>query len=539
MEHQVNTKQATTPPRKTLLYLCLSTCLIAATGVPPAVASVSHVCVDIGNATVDYGRFAARLPMLAPGVFPRQPDSVHLDLLAQRQGHMRLNAFHRRGGNLGFASGIDADVQIDARTGLRQFTMTRVDQDCLDNAKSRKVSPEQQCASIVATQIQQGAYTLSFKHRDLNHQLRFTLMQSRENPERWSMVASRRRGEPQIFQLETGGDEASTFTANWLIAHEGSRETFVRKLTSSLVSRGVHDAQFSPFEIGLLSSLSFFDELSDEHRDWVLYNEEVDTYEPPPSPGDEGIYGCHDAGRVCSAEYDTCIPNGDSWLGCNFDPNEPPWGGGHEGDDDIGAPPLGDPTPDPDPNPNPDPTPGPDDDRDPTGCDNDGLPDWVAGSEDSNPRFEAPIVRSAKLDDPNSAAPDDPAPNPPHFLAKYSIRYEITSLLQSGPAHPQSEPELVGTPPIAHVVQLTMRDTAGAFWCDMGVRYQIRPITSTLLAGNAVTYREDGDDPSCILDYQGYYRLHYELDPYFRWFEGAGESGNSGTFRGVILPQQP
>jgi len=500
-------------------------------GVRPVVASVPHFCIGIADSTVDYERFVARLPILAQGVFPRETDSVHLNLLAQRQGHLRLNAFHRRSEGLGFASGIDANVQIDARSGLRQFTMTRVDQDCLNNAKARKVSPEQQCASIVATEIQQGAYSLSFKHRDLNHQLRFTLMQSRSNPERWSMVASRRRGEPQTLQLETSGDGESTFTSNWLIAREGQRETFVRKLTSSLVCRDAQAAHFSPFELGLLGSLSFFDEISDEHRDWVLYNEEVDIFEPPPSPGDEGIYGCHDAGRVCSAEYDTCILNGDSWLGCNFDPTDPPWGSGHDGDDEIGAPPPGD--------SNPNPGPGPGDDGDPAGCDNDGLPDWVVGSEDSQPRFEAPIVRSARLANPNDADPFDPTPNPPHFLAKYSIRYEITSLLQIGPAHPQSEPELVDTPPIAHVVQLTMRDTSGAFWCDMGVQYQIRPVTSTLLAGDAVTYRENGDDPSCTLDYQGYYRLRYELDPFFRWFEGAGEIGNSGTFRGVILPQQP
>lgn len=503
------------------------------------VASVKRVCVDIGDSTVDYERFVARLPMLAQGVFPREPDSVRLDLLAQRQGHMQLNAFHRRGDSLGFASGIDADVQVDARSGLRQFTMTRVDQDCLDNAKSRKVSPVQQCASLVATEIQQGAYTLVFKNRDRNHQLQFTLIQSRANPQRWSMVASRRRGEPQILQLETDGDGESTFTANWLIAHEGQRDTFVRKLTSSLVSRNAQEAQFSRFEIGLLSSLSFFDEISDAHRDWVLYSEEVDTLEPPPSLGDEGIYGCHDAGSVCGAEYDTCIPNGDGWLGCNYDPTDPPWGSGHDGDDDIGGPPLGDPNPNPGPTPNPNPAPDPGDDGDPAGCDNDGLPDWVVGNEDTQPRFEAPIVRSARLADPNDDHPFDPTPNPPNFLAKYSIRYEITSLLQSGPAHPQSEPELVGAPPIAHVVRLTMRDTAGAFWCDMGVRYQIRPVTSSLLAGDAATYREDGDDPSCTLDYHGYYRLHYELDPFFRWFEGEGESGNSGTFRGVILPQQP
>jgi hypothetical protein len=529
------------PTRKFNLALVFPACLIAAATMMPSVASVPHVCdsvVDGGGHRIDYERFVARLPTLYRDAFPVEPDSVRFDVLEQHPQQLLLNAFHLRGTSIGFAAGLDARVQIDPGTGLRQFSMTRIDEDCLAAAKARQRQPESVCAKVVANEIQRGAYALSFENSFLNHQLKFTLLRSRENPERWAMVASQRRGEPQTLQVEitAGGD--GTSRVSWLIAHEGRSETFTRTLTSTLSSASVREAQFSPFEFGLLSSLSFFDELSDAHRGWVLYQEQVDTFEQPPAIGDDGIYGCHDAGRICGAEYDTCIPNGDTWLGCNLEPEDPTWGGGHDDDGDIIVP--RDPNSPTDPNPIPDPVPDPGNDGDPAGCDNDGLPDWVVGSDRSNPQFEVPTVRDTVLADPNGLAPAPYEPPPHHSLAKFFIRYQITSLLQSGPAHPETEPDLTGTPPIAHVVQLIVRSTGGQFWCDLGLRYQMRPVTSTLPAGDAVTYREDGDEASCILDYApgNFYRLHYELDPNLRWFEGAGESGNSGVFRGTIVPRR-
>jgi hypothetical protein len=531
--------------RQRRISKCLLICVLVLSGIESAAARMDGVCIDPSapsNPIIDYAGYAAHLPKLAPGVFPSRPDSVRFNTLLQRQGQLQLDAFHRRGEGLGFFGHLDARVQIDPRTGLRQFTLFRIDEDCLAAAESRHVMPERMCASVTAIEIAHGVHTLHFNNRYLNHQLQFTLMPSRDNPSEWSMIASRRRGEPQTLTLQLGNDN-DTLKARWSIKHESVRATFSRDIDSVLSLREVQQAQFTPFELGMLSSLNFFDDLSDEHRDWVLFNEQVDVMEPPEL-GEGDIYGCRDVGGVCGAEYDTCIPNGGSWLGCNNYPGDPPWGGAHDDNDPGGSfdpNPLGD---NGDGDPEPDPKPDPNDNGGGSTCDNDGFPDWVVGSETTNPQFQPPTVLGAKVKQrgANGVADDPPVFPPSSQLAQYLIRYEITSLLQSGSTQPVQETELDGEPATAHVVLLTLRDLSGDLWCDIGPRYQLRSVTSTILAGDFVTYRDEGDAASaCVLSYSGsfYYRLHYALDPYFRWLEGAGESGNTGTFRGVILPPSP
>jgi len=121
------------------------------------------------------------------------------------------------------------------------------------------------CASVTARELTRGAQQLSFRHRYLNHELAFTLTQADERGDLWSMVATGRIGEPALLQLSLNERDGVLHT-EWRIADATKSETFERSIGADVRLGDFRVSGFDRFELALLSSLSFFDELTDFHR---------------------------------------------------------------------------------------------------------------------------------------------------------------------------------------------------------------------------------------------------------------------------------
>lgn len=445
---------------------------------------------------------------LSPAQFPRASESVRFDVVATSDGKATVESFHRRGGNVGFASRLQARRTVDERSGLRVLTLTREDDACMSVGVIARSSPADAfCARLEAVELMRGAWTLDFRHPLVNHQLQFTMIQARTPGNRWALVPSRRPGEPERLDLEFDGN-GDRLLARWTVVDISDRERFDAALVVDTPASDLVETGFDDFELGLLGSLDFLDELSDLHRDWVVYAEQVDTMEPVPEPGDD-FYGCEPSDGVCSAEYDTCIATEGGWLGCNFDPTEPGWGGGLHGDGDGDGDGNGNGNGDPDEPP-------------------DLLPDWQPGSMLTSPRFPAPLFHGMHVDyDSNGTA------------LNFGFSYDITSVLQKKSTVPK--PYLYAPNPIAsHVLGYFLtRDGSDQFVCGL---VRLNPTNSaTIQVGNSRTYRSpDGlcereTILRCSLE-SGIYVLHYNLDPTQQWDEGSsGEANNAGLFRGLHI----
>ena len=455
---------------------------------------------------------------LSPLQFPRTADAVRVEAVSATKGNATIDAFHRRSGNVGFASRVTARRDLDERTGLRRLHLSREDDACMSAGISAHLLPVNSlCARVEAVELMRDAWTLNFQHALVNHQLQFTLIRSLEAEDSWTMVPSKRRGEPERLQLELGGDE-ERLRSRWSVLDQSKGLHFETALDVEIPARDLAEARFDTFELGLLGSLDLLDELSDLHRDWVVYAEQVDTMEPVPEPG-EDFYGCEPSDGVCSAEYDTCIPTHDGWLGCNYDPTEPGWGGGLHGDGGGG-----------DGGGNGGGNGGGDGGGDGGGGDDspEPLPDWQPGSALTNPRFPSPLFHGMHIDyDANGNA------------TNFGFSYDLTSVLQKKSTVPKPfayPPHPLGTHPFGYFLT---RDGSDDVICGL-VRLN-RTSATTIPIGDARTYRspdslcERETILRCTLD-SGIHVLHYHLDLEQQWDEGSeGEANNVGIFRGYHI----
>jgi hypothetical protein len=489
--------------------LRLSLCVMLALGAGQLDASSPAFCSGDDRFAIDVN--SNQLPVLPPsrlfpdlGIddFPRTADTVRVQMLEQLPDQLSYNVFHRSGANLGRFARVHAEQSIDAATGHKRYTMTRMDNACLAAADAARVDPERACASLIASELSPGAYTLEFRDPMANHQLQFTMTQSLRDRDEWNLVPSRRAGEPDHLQLRTTTDSNGLRHAHWHATDSIGRDAYAGSVSAEIPLSDIEDSGFDAFASGLLSGMSFFDELTDAHRDWVLYFEQEDLFEPPPSPGDEdGIYGCEPAGTVCGAEYDTCVPTPDGWLGCNYDPGGT-WGGGPGG----GEPPF-------------------ENDDDPQI-----LPDWQAGSFLTTPKRAPPKFHGMHLDyGVTGGAPT------------YGFSYDFVSLLQRANTVPKALPSAPTKKKFHMVAFYLTTDNSTTFICGIG-RGQNTDLVEIPVAAEQPyrspdeTCLNESNYLHCVLPKRGIYELHYHIDPKGLWDEGSGgEENNIGTMGTVYL----
>lgn len=480
------------------------------------------LCADAGAQAMDPrrdpGLTRPSRPTLWPALqvedYPEEADSVRVVARSVGSGRASYDLFHVRGRSTGFASRIEATLGVDAR-GLRTLTLRQQDDHCLELAATLRVEPGSVCAQLVATLLMPGAVQLSYRHPMLGHQLQFVLAQQRTDPASWQLVRSGRIGEPATLEMRTT-TASGTLGTRFLVVDATERDSYARTLHSELASAPFASAGFREIELHLLASLPLFVDLSDLHLPWAMRSYDADTLEETPEPGDNDNLQCENAGYVCSAEYETCIPTPDGWLGCRVDLHDPPgfWGGGPEGGGGHGGGGSGggsggggggsggdggvdEPCTTPD---------GPD-------------PDWRVGRMTTCPRFPDPLFHGINYD---AASNQD------------YMSYDFFRVLMRNAATPMVPPSFWEVQePVSHMAQvLLVRRRDPANWMCGQNEFRIED-RSSVPVGDWVR-RATGDcEVACSPPQRGLYELMYRLDPYSYWYEGAaGEANNEGYFRG-------
>jgi len=435
--------------------------------------------------------------------FPERPDSVRLEWTGASPGAASLRAFHWREGDMAFPSLLTAAASKDPRTGERRFEVLRVDDDCLAFAEQNRLSEEEACLAITATNLAPGVERLVFRSRFLNYQVQLILVQSSDGADEWNLLPTGRRGEPRLLRLRTRDQGDGSLLATWDLYQADGGDEIALPLAATVPIDGLRRAELTSFDAGMLASLDFFYDLVHSYiDDWVVRREDQTVDEGIPSPEENDPSQC-EVETMCSAEHQSCTPTVGGWLACDFDGGLGGWlacdfdgglggwGGGFDpggGGHDVGPFPPDEPT-----------------------------PDWRTGPM-TYPAAAQPSFDGVKL-----------------VAGHYRLDFQLTSVLLFTSTVAVTQPAPISTG-AKHVVQLFVTRLGGdvpspgctEIWAT------VQTAGTTVPSDDAVSYPKGSPrQRDCSLPPRGFYRLHYELDPFGTWFEGTGEANNSGVASGL------
>lgn len=425
-------------------------------------------------------------PDLAREDFPDRPDSVALRWVETQPGAATLHAFHWRPNDVGFPSVLTAATSRDPETGESRFEVVRVDDHCLRFAREQGLSDKEGCLTVTATTLDRGVERVVFSSRYFNYRVQFTLVQSLDGAEEWSLAPSGRRGEPRTLRLRTADRGDGSVGVEWELSNTDDRNTVVLPLAATVPIDGLRRAGLSSFQAGMLAAVDLFYDINDYYvNDWVVRREEQTVDEGVPGPGDEDDPGDCKVVTACTAEYQSCVPTIGGWLACGFgSPGD--WGGGG-----LLVWPEG-----------------------PGGSTHDPKMDWRTGPGPSVPE---PVFEGMDL------------------TGTKRLQFKLVSILHGDKTVSAWNPAPIGNW-AKHVVELVLvkvGDDSAAFPGCTEIWATYSPSGTSIPTGNTAEYPETGNRyGTCEEPAGGFYQMRYELDPFDQWDE-ASESNNRGVARGV------
>lgn len=455
-------------------------------------------------------------PELDAGRVPERPEWVRLELSDSAPDRVEIDAVHLRGGGVVFASKLFAERSLDPRSGEEALTVLRIDDDCLEGMGDLSPWEHETCSSMRVVETDRGVHRFVYHSRFFGYQVQFTLVEEVDRPEEWRLVPTGRLGEPLDLRAryERGtGDEARVV---WSLANEDRERSISRELWAEVPAQLVVEGRLEPIELAAIAAVDFFYDLADFYvHDWVLYRQDQVVDEGIPSPEENDPSQC-ELVDVCGAEFETCLPTPNGWLGCNIDSGIFDWGGGFGRGEDGGGGAGG----------------GGGGGGSGGGGGGGGVPqdpDWRVGSALTDPRAPLPLFHGL-------VACTDPTMG-------LCLEYDITSVLQRRETVGKDPcPQHCGLSEGGHMVFVYLTreldDDPNALRCGE-VKSDGRGDGVAIPVRDAVRYPRPGQRriPCSSLQRDRSYVLRYQLDPYNLWFEGDGESNNSGTFRGLYFHQ--